>query len=213
MKPVLLIFTTLIFFSNGCRRASTLSLNTTRQKQIIALQPFDNYPFDKYNELEIDSLAKEIAGFYKKQVIVLQSIDIPANFFNTTYEQYSADSLIMLLSGLQNDSVVEIVGLTHKPIFTIKEDDQMSYYNENIFGMGYQPGNSCIVSDYRFRTTDATIFNRRMRNVIIHEIGHNLGLSHCEDDKCIMSKNNGDTGTLDKSGNDYCHKCRNILKR
>jgi archaemetzincin len=184
-----------------------LSLNSNKQKQIIAFQPLGDY-----NGQEIDSVVKEISRFYNKQVIVLKPIEIPKTFFNRVVNQYSADSILNLLSRLQNDTLIEIVGLTHKPIFTIKEGKPVPYYDEKIFGLGYQPGYSCVVSDFKFSTPYITIFNHRLKTVIIHEIGHNLGLGHCENDKCIMSKNNGSVTNLDYySGKDYCAKCRTTL--
>ena len=89
----------------------------------------------------------------------------------------------------------------------------MSYYDYDLFGMAYLPGNSCVVSDNRFRTNDTAIFNHRLRNVIIHEIGHNAGLPHCSDNRCIMSETNGDVSRLDGGGNDYCDKCKKKLNR
>jgi hypothetical protein len=46
----------------------------------------------------------------------------------------------------------------------------MRFYDEDIFGMGYLPGNFCVVPDAKFRTNDTVIFYHRLRNVIIHEI-------------------------------------------
>jgi archaemetzincin len=207
MKLLLLISAILAIFFSDCKRGSILSLNSTRQKQIIAFQPLDDY-----SGQEIDSVVKEISRFYNKQVIVLKPIEIPKTFFDTVVKQYSADSILNLLSLLQNDTLIEIVGLTYKPIFTIKDAKHRPYYDEKIFGLGYQPGNSCVVSYFKFSTPYVTIFNHRLKTVIIHEIGHNLGLGHCEDDKCIMSKNNGSVTNLDYySGNDYCAKCRTTL--
>lgn len=206
MRPVLLIFTTLVILLSNCKKSSILSLSDTKRNQIIAFVPFDDY-----NVLEITSVINEVSHFYNKKVIILNPVDIPVNFFNPAIQQYSADSLIMLLSKFRNDTIIEIIGLTHKPVFTTKQAKPMDYFAETIFGMAYQPGNSCIVSDFKFRTTDIKIYNQRLRNVIIHETGHNLGLSHCKDGKCIMSENNGDIKILDKSENNYCRKCRKIL--
>jgi archaemetzincin len=95
----------------------------------------------------------------------------------------------------------------------VKENKHGPHYDENLFGMGFLPGNSCVISDNRFWINDTSIFNYRLRNVIIHEIGHNAGLAHCPDSKCIMSEMNGDISTLDKGGNDYCKKCKRKLNR
>lgn len=188
-----------------CRQSPYLSLKS-KQKQIIALQPFNNY-----DTLMLTDLTFDIRDFYNKQTIILKPVKIPESFYNTTIHQWSADSLIMLLSKLRNDTIAEVIGFTNNPIFTIKKNDRMSYYDENIFGMGHQPGNVCVVSDSKFGSTYRTLCYLRLRKVTIHEIGHNLGLSHCDNEKCIMSEKNGNTINLDKSENDYCQKCKNIL--
>ena len=204
MKSVKIIAVLIFFFASNCKRPSIISLTNSEQKQIIAIQPLNNYA-----EKEFASIPAVIRSFYNKQVIVLKPIDIPKTFFNKILNGYSADSIIMLLSKLQNKTVVEIVGLTHEAIYTIKEDKYHTpYYDEDIFGMGYLPGNSCIVSDIRFMTNDSAILYHRLRNVIIHEVGHNAGLPHCSDNRCIMSETNGSILNLDNGGNDYCNQCK-----
>lgn len=189
-----------------CRPTPYLSLKNTKLKQIIALQPLGNY-----DESIIYHLSFAIRDFYNKQTIILPPIQTPAHFFDTSIKQYSADSLLMLLSGLRNDTIVEVVGITQAPIFTIKEKSRTPYYDGNLFGYSHQPGNVCVVSDDRFRSDYQTLHGIRLSKVIIHEIGHNLGLSHCLNDKCLMSEKNGNTINLDNSGNDYCQKCKSIL--
>lgn len=183
-------------------------LNGDNQNQIIAFQPLDGY-----NVQETDSVVKEISLFFNKKVIVLSPIEIPQTFINPIVNQYSSDSIVQFLSRLQNDTIVEIVGLTHKPVFTIKDGKPGPYFLEDIFGMGYQPGNSCVVSDFKFSTPDISSYNHRLKTVIIHEIGHNMGLPHCNDEKCVMSENNGNVLRLDKSVTEFCAKCSKVLKR
>ena len=203
---ILITFISLILLST-CTPSPALSLKNSTQKQIIALQPFDNY-----DDSILYLLSFEIRDFFNKQTIILNPIKIPGHFLDTNIRQYSADSLIMLLSGLRNDTIVEVVGLTHSPIFTLKgKEYRVPHYDENIFGLGYQPGNACVVSDLRFRSDYQTLYLNRLKKVIIHEIGHNLDLAHCQNKKCLMSEKNGNTIILDKSGNDYCPKCKNDL--
>jgi hypothetical protein len=45
-----------------------------------------------------------------------------------------------------------------------------------------------------------------LQETIIHEIGHTLGLGHCDDMSCIMAVNND----LEDSGT-FCNKCRNQI--
>lgn len=200
----------LLFISLGllvaCTPSPYLPLKSDTQKQIIALQPLDNF-----DESILTDLAFDIRDFYNRQTIILKPIVIPYHFYDTILWQCSADSLIMFLSALRNDSIGEVIGFTHSAIFAIKKNGPTSYYDENIFGLAPQPGNVCVVSDAKFCSTYRSLCYRRLRKVTIHEIGHNLGLSHCPDEKCIMSEKNGNTITLDKNGDDYCQKCRNIL--
>jgi len=190
----------------ACTPSPYLSLKSNKQKQIIAIQPFNNYDESMLNSLVID-----IRDFYNKETILLKSIEIPAHFYDTTMKQYSADSLIMFLSKLRNDIITAIVGLTHEPIFIIKKSNLMSYYDEHLFGYAHQPGNACLVSDFKFNSDYQTLYFKRLRKVIIHEMGHNLGLAHCQNEKCLMSEKNGNTINLDNGGNDYCQKCKKIL--
>jgi len=192
----------------ACTPSPSLFLKSNNQKQIIAIQPFNN----NYDELLLTDLAFAINYFYNKKTIILKPIEIPAHFYDTTINQYSADSLIMLLSKLRNDTIVEVVGLTHNPIFTIKEKKGfMSSYDDNLFGYAHHPGNACVVSDFKFSSDYQTLYRNRLRKVIIHEMGHNFGLSHCQNEKCLMSEKNGNTINLDNGGTDYCQKCKNIL--
>ncbi len=205
MKPIVLFLLITIIVS-GCKRYPGLSLNNDKQNQIIAFQPFNNY-----NEEKLKYAAASISLFYSKRVIILQPQSLPENYFDTVVHQYNADSILFFLSKLRNDSIIEVIGLTSQPLFTLKEHKISSYYDQNILGIGYHPGNAAVISDYRFNTLDTAIFNRRLKNVIIHEVGHNLGLQHCPNDKCIMSEKNGNSATLDNSGDDYCLQCRIVL--
>ena len=206
MKYFLPLFIAVIFSFSYCTKQSSLFLNK-HPEQIIALQPLDSF-----SRQETDSIIQSLHRFFNKTVILLQPIVIPHNYFNGVIQQYNADSILLLLSKMPNDTLVEIAGITHQPLFTIKEAQPVAYFDQHIFGLGYQPGNTCVVSDFKFKTADTMVYNRRMANVLLHEIGHNIGLSHCPDDKCIMSKNNGDIMTLDNCGNDYCSSCRKKLQ-
>jgi len=207
MKIFLCVFILYLFCLYSCKRQPVLFLNNPAQNQVIALQPLDDYTTP-----EIDSIIKTISRFYNKRVILLNSISIPGSFFNPSLKQYSADSLLSLLSKLRNDTIVEIIGLTHRPIFTIKDDKPLPYFDEMILGLGYQPGNACVVSDQKLKSVNTALFNDLVKKMIIHEIGHNLGLPHCPDEKCVMFKDNGDIITLLNNGGDYCSKCRKILR-
>jgi archaemetzincin len=216
MKIGTVILATLIILSN-CKKQPIFSSKTNNANKVIAIQPLGQ---KKINETELIYLRNQVSEFYHIRVIILKPQNIPASFSKAGYfeEIYSADSLITFLSKICNDTIVDVVGLTNADIFTIikhtvqihNKDTLMPEY-KGIFGLGYVGGNSCIISDYRIMTVDEDLLNHRLRNVTFHEIGHNLGLTHCSNDTCLMSDQNGYTRMLDKNSGKYCDICKRKL--
>lgn len=183
------------------------------KKHIIGLQPIG--PYDKE---QLQFIKNELQGFFKTQVVILKETAMPASFLNTGKgERYSADSLIRWLARTAPDSIFKVVGLTHKDIFTTKyangqiKKPENTYAVWGIFGMGFKPGKSCVVSDHRLHTNNSQQFNHRFRTVVIHELGHNQGLDHCPTKNCIMSDANESIKTVDNSSDQYCKKCTDKL--
>ncbi|HRZ41634.1 MAG TPA: hypothetical protein P5228_02905 [Bacteroidales bacterium] len=79
-----------------------------------------------------------------------------------------------------------------------------------IFGLGYLPGKVCTVSTYRFEngvSRDKVL--ERLEKIALHELGHNLGLPHCDNDPyCLMSDARGTIKTVDRCKVWLCDRCR-----
>lgn len=181
--------------------------------QIIGLQPIGHYSPD-----QLQFIQKELATFFKVPVVILKEKAMPASFINLSKgERYSADSIIKWLAQTTPDSITKVVGLTHKDIFTtMKENGHIKepaykYAVWGIFGLGYQPGRSCIISDHRLQTSDIYRFRHRVRTIVIHELGHNQGLPHCPTKNCIMNDANERIQTVDQSADTYCSVCKGKL--
>jgi archaemetzincin len=133
--------------------------------------------------------------------------------------RYSADSIIHYLSQLKNDSIISYIGLTHYDIFTTLEEPDGSikkpiekYKVWGIFGLGYMPGNACVLSDKRLITNHKEKFKHRIRSVALHEIGHNFGLPHCPTPECLMNDANEKISTIDTGGTTMCADCRKRME-
>jgi archaemetzincin len=209
LTPSLITLLTIILIT-GC---SKYRVNFLHEKnKLIAIQPLGDF-----DSLQLTGIREQMANFYQRKVIVLPPMVIPPGYLiSQDYGLYSADSILNLLSSIAGNNITEVVGLTHVNICTARdpalEEGPVSPDIKIIFGMSRLPGNVCLVSDHRLKDPDSSVLQHRIMTVILHEMGHNLGLNHCKVTQCIMSGANGHTAVLDKNENYYCDKCKSILK-
>jgi archaemetzincin len=122
---------------------------------------------------------------YGAEVVVRSPVPVPEGAYDETSGQYNAERVI---------SVAERVGRGDKNLAVTDVD--IFYRQRNfVFGLAYLDGKGCVVSTNRLRMTadggevddeDETFFDR-VRKEVVHEVGHTLGLRHCEEDTCVMS--------------------------
>lgn len=184
MKPNLaLVILITGILTTGC---SKFRFNFLQEKdKLVAIQPLGDF-----DTSESVIIRKEIERFYDKKVIILNPIAIPPGYMvSQSNGLYEADSILNLLSSLLNDTITEVVGLTHTDICTLREapdmQDRPAFYDiKNIFGIAHLPGHVCLISDYRLKDPDPSVLQHRIKTVLLHEMGHNLGLAHCPATQC-----------------------------
>jgi archaemetzincin len=211
---ILLAILTLTALQTNCRKHSIISLHHSNGQKIIALQPLDDYDTG-----QLLTVSKEISTFFNTRVLIMDPVSVPRRFYSANSNGgYFADSLVQFLSTFISDTIIKVVGITHTNIYTLRTrnvplDKKSSVSCEPyiIFGLGYIGGNTSVVSDYRLQSVDRGLFENRLKKVILHELGHNLRLSHCPVDSCLMSETNGDIVKLNKTGGNFCKKCRHEL--
>jgi archaemetzincin len=166
-------------------------------------------PIDFADARQLRFLQGQLATFFHCPVYVLSLTAKPPAFLDLSKgERYSADSVLRWLSGRRPDSLSILVGVTGNDIFTNKPNKPVW----GILGLGNCPGTACVVSDARFAGSAPEKYRHRLRTLVIHEIGHNLGLPHCKSPHCIMNDANEQIATVDSSGDDYCAACRRRLE-
>lgn len=83
-----------------------------------------------------------------------------------------------------------------------------------IFGEARLPGRVAIISTYRLKGATnyggAELLPARTVKEAVHELGHTLGLTHCENSSCVMFFSNSLRDT-DRKGEDYCEGCSRKL--
>lgn len=168
------------------------------------------YPLGKFDSNLLFFLKKEVEVFYKFNVLILKGSELPSKAYYKPRNRYKADTLLDYLLLIKPKNIDYIVGLTEKDISCAKGQ----YSDWGVFGLGFMPGESCIVSSYRLKPSakNEEHFYERLSKVVIHELGHNFGLDHCSNSKCIMRDAEGTVKSVDNENKALCESCVRKLK-
>jgi archaemetzincin len=177
------------------------SCNLNAQK-VINILPLgnDNLDFVKV----IETAVKE---FYGYKCVILSKAPLTSDILANSKTRYEASKILAKYNSNKN-----LLIITEKDIACKKG----SINEWGIFGLGYRPGTTCVVSTFRIKKNVSTkIFHERLKKICLHEIGHNLGLNHCSsgDNRCMMNDANGTIREVDQEKIFFCNKCWSFLRK
>ncbi|HUM50331.1 MAG TPA: archaemetzincin [Chitinophagales bacterium] len=174
------------------------SQNLTKNKIELAIQPLAFSDTSTLNWIK-----QNIKNYYQFNVIILPNITLPKQAFYKPRNRYRADTIIRFLRDNKPNQFQYIIGFTANDISATKNE----YPDFGIMGLGFVPGPSCVVSTYRLKTSDDNLLKERIAKVVLHEIGHNLGLPHCTN-YCFMHAAEASIKQVDAEPLDLCKECK-----
>ena len=104
----------------------------------------------------------------------------PRDSYDARRQQFRAERLL------------ERVALApERPVLALTDGDCYAAKLNFVFGMAEVGGGTAVVSLFRLRrgATAGTFMTRAMKE-IFHELGHAVGLGHCENPRCVMHFSN-----------------------
>jgi archaemetzincin len=172
-----------------------------KPQTVIYIQPLGEVPNDYLTFLQ-----QSVTRFYGYQCVVKPAVPLTPDLLAASQTRYEASKILHQFNSTQNLLLITTKDIAHR-----KSATQPEY---GIFGLGYRPGTTCVVSTFRLhRKVSRTQCLERLEKVALHELGHNLGLPHCTHDKhCMMQAAQGTIKQVDLEKVWFCGKCRGKIR-
>jgi archaemetzincin len=161
-------------------------------------------PLKFSNTLLLGRLVKELSKKLKQGIISIDlNIDTSATYSESRSQYYSTQIIAEAMNHTQKYDG-KIILLTefdlYVPVLTF------------VYGEAQLNGKHSIVSVCRLHeefysgTTDDDLLLLRAKKEVLHELGHNFGLKHCDNWDCVMHSSTS-IEEVDIKGVGYCKAC------
>lgn len=196
-----LAFATALALCNSC---------TDRSVRKIGILPLGN--FSKHLSDTVEVCISKTFGI---KTYVLSNQEIPnETFVNSKVPRFRAEKILRILNEEKPDSLTNVIGLIEKDISITKrgstgkiKEPISTYEDWGVFGLSFINGSSSIVSTCRLGASTKSLMIERLKKVAIHEIGHSLGLEHCNSINCVMRDAAETIRTIDNVSMLLCRNC------
>ena len=167
-------------------------------------------PVQIKNSSLIEFIRKQLELILNSEILI-NNVDIDLKkHFNESRKQYYSTEII-------TSSIPLTIDLQGKVLFLVDVDLFVPVFTY-LFGEAQLNGKHSIVSIFRLyeefytgRTNDKLFYTRVLKEVL-HELGHNFGLLHCESWDCVMHSSAG-IEEVDVKGKFYCSKCESTVNK
>jgi archaemetzincin len=128
----------------------------------------------------------------------------PQYAFNKDRNQYHSNAIMRRLLTVREPGALMVLGIVDVDLFV--PDSQF------VYGEADRESKSGVFSTFRLKTESQDLLKRRSTIEAVHQAGHLVGLSYCEDVRCTMFFATSITD-CDRRNLGLCNNCRNELNK
>ena|SRR5271166_3293652 len=165
-------------------------------------------PIGKLDRALLMDLAPAMANTFAMPCEILSSPLDPEFAFHGERQQYHSSEILARMQGFLAPHAWRILGVTaadlYIPILTF------------VFGEAQVGGPCAVVSLHRLRQEfyglpqDGTLLQQRLLKEAVHEVGHTVNLTHCDDYQCAMAPSHA-VEWIDLKDSGLCSSCQSRI--
>jgi archaemetzincin len=164
-------------------------------------------PMGKVDHRLVWVVDSAIRKFYNCRSITLTPVEPTKDLLTPSKTKYDCNKILTKFCGGRR-----VLVITEKDISHFANRD---YPEWSIWGLAYVPGSTAVISTHILKEdgSDIKVVSARLIKDALHELGHNIGLQHCNRDKrCLMNDGSEGVSELDDECIWLCNYCRARIK-
>ncbi len=170
----------------------------------IYIQPIKTDYFPWIEELE--KSVYSVFGYHTK----IASLDIHLEkAFDQARHQYNSSQILLQIISRPPADAVKVLGVVNVDLFI----PILTF----VFGEAQLRGIGSVIALHRLNNKfyglpeNSNLLTERLVKEAIHELGHNFGLIHCNNQSCVM-KSSTYVEEVDQKSEEMCSRCRDLLR-
>ena len=167
------------------------------------LMPIQIYRYNDFSVSKAQFLKQELQRVYPSVELSNNPINLPEKYYYAPRDRYSGRGLLKDLRQYKRGTVV--LGLTNEVIYEPNEKSPTF----GIFGIGSVGGHVAVISSTL--PSKKKHSDEHLVKLMMHELGHSFGLSHCKDEHCFMV--DAEHGNKFSKTPSFCPQCKAFLNR
>lgn len=164
-------------------------------------------PMGKVDAAFLESAAAAVKARVDADVRIDPVRELPKSAWYAPRKRWRAEKILDAIDADPPADAWKVMVVTSAEISTTKGDIK----DWGIAGLGNIGSLACVASTFLYtkHSKSKPQALKRFTDVAVHELGHTLGLPHCETNGCVMADAKGKAmKSADESRGHYCLKCR-----